>query len=85
MHYRHVNLSLILQPIFLTRIILAIQRSDLLDKITDWQEVIAFRNIVIHPYDKLNDGIVFDAAINDAPCLQNELENILRDLDNKKS
>lgn len=56
---------------------------DLLDKITDWQEVIAFRNIVIHAYDKLNDGIVFDAAINDIPTLHDELENILKDLDNK--
>jgi uncharacterized protein with HEPN domain len=56
---------------------------DLLDRVTDWQEVIAFRNIVIHAYDKLNDGIVFDAAINDIPPLQIELENILKDLDNK--
>lgn len=53
---------------------------DLLDKITDWQEVISFRNIVIHAYDKLNDGIVFDAAINDVPCLHDELESILEEL-----
>ncbi len=52
----------------------------LLDKITDWQDVISFRNIVAHAYDKLNDGIVFDTAANDIPGLCIELENLLESI-----
>ncbi|GAB4283589.1 MAG: hypothetical protein Kow0029_29830 [Candidatus Rifleibacteriota bacterium] len=53
---------------------------DLLESLSDWQDIIAFRNIVIHAYDKLNDGIVFDTAINDIPGLKNGLEAVLASL-----
>jgi uncharacterized protein with HEPN domain len=50
---------------------------DLLDNIHDWKEVISFRNIIIHGYDNLNDGIVFDTAKNDVPRLFKELSDLL--------
>ncbi len=50
---------------------------EMLNKITDWQDVIAFRNIVAHAYDKLNDGIVFDTSVNDIPDLCRDLEELL--------
>jgi len=53
---------------------------ELLVSISDWQEVISFRNIIIHAYDKLNDGIVFDTAKNDVPRLFKELSSILEEL-----
>ncbi len=53
---------------------------DLLEKLPDWQEIIAFRNIVAHAYDKIDSGIVFDAALNDIPSLCKALEAILASL-----
>ena len=53
---------------------------ELLVGISDWQEVISFRNIIIHAYDKLNDGIVFDTAKNDVPRLLEELSGLLETL-----
>jgi uncharacterized protein with HEPN domain len=56
---------------------------ELLNDVTDWQDIILFRNIVIHAYDRLNDGIVFDSAINDVPRLAEELKAILNILTEK--
>jgi len=53
---------------------------ELLVCISDWQEVVSFRNIIIHAYDKLNDGIVFDTAKNDVPRLIEELSGLLETL-----
>lgn len=58
---------------------------DLLNHVTDWQDIILFRNIVIHAYDRLNDGIVFDSAINDVPKLAEELRTAMNSFSGPKS
>ncbi len=48
-------------------------------RIDDYQRIIAFRNILIHGYDVVDDQIVWDAVQNKLPALQGEVEMLLRE------
>ncbi len=47
--------------------------------IDDYQRIIAFRNILIHGYDVVDDQIVWDAVQNKLPVLGGEVETLLRE------
>jgi len=47
-----------------------------IEKITDHQRIIGFRNILAHGYDVVSDEIVWDIVRNRLPVLRQELEQI---------
>lgn len=49
-----------------------------IEKITDYQRIIGFRNILAYGYDVISDEIVWDIVRNRLPVLQQELERIGR-------
>jgi len=51
--------------------------SDLLEKISEHQRIIGFRNILIHGYDIVDEAIVWKAVTNHLPILLGEIKNIL--------
>ena len=42
-----------------------------------WSDLISMRNVMIHEYDDIDIGIVWETVINDLPLLVDSLENIL--------
>lgn len=42
-----------------------------------WSDLISMRNVMIHEYDDIDIGIVWETVRNDLPPLVNSLENIL--------
>lgn len=48
-------------------------------RISDYQRVIEFRNILAHGYDIISDGIVWDIVQNKLPTLRQEINEIKRD------
>lgn len=42
-----------------------------------WSDLISMRNLMIHEYDDIDFGIVWETVKNDLPLLVNSLENIL--------
>ncbi|MFH1613664.1 MAG: HepT-like ribonuclease domain-containing protein [Planctomycetota bacterium] len=51
--------------------------NDLLEKISEHQRIIGFRNILIHGYDIVDEAIVWQAATNHLPILIGEIKEIL--------
>ncbi|MCY3989764.1 MAG: DUF86 domain-containing protein [Caldilineaceae bacterium] len=45
----------------------------------DYQRVIAFRNILIHGYSDVDDGLVWDVVETNLPLLRHEVERLLND------
>ena len=50
---------------------------DTANKITDYGQIIAFRNILIHGYDVIEDAVVWDVIQQNLPILHNEVVAIL--------
>ncbi len=42
-----------------------------------WSDLISMRNVMIHEYDDIDIGIVWETVKNDLPLLVNSIENIL--------
>jgi len=51
--------------------------SELLEKISEHQRIIGFRNILIHGYDIVDEVIVWQAVTNHLPILIREVKEIL--------
>jgi uncharacterized protein with HEPN domain len=51
--------------------------SDLARKISDWRDIIAFRNILIHNYASLDHDIVWRVQSDQLPRLRAEVEALL--------
>ena len=51
--------------------------NELLEKISEHQRIIGFRNILIHGYDIVDEAIVWQAATNHLPILIGEVKEIL--------
>lgn len=51
--------------------------SDLLEKISEHNRIIGFRNILIHGYDIVDEAIVWNAVTNHLPILLGEIKDIL--------
>jgi len=48
-------------------------------QITNYERIIAFRNILIHGYAVVDDHVVWDIVQRDLPVLYREVEGLLRD------
>lgn len=48
------------------------------NKITDYSQIISFRNILIHAYDVIEDAVVWDVAQEKLPILHNEVVGLLK-------
>ncbi len=46
-------------------------------RITDWRDIIDFRNLLVHGYAAINDRLVWETANDDLPVLRREIEAIL--------
>jgi uncharacterized protein with HEPN domain len=51
---------------------------DLIARITDYQRIIAFRNILIHGYDMVDDRVVWDVVTNQLPNLDGEVKSLIK-------
>jgi len=51
--------------------------NELLEKISEHQRIIGFRNILIHGYDIVDEAIVWQAVTNHLPILIGEVKEIL--------
>jgi len=47
-------------------------------KISNFQRIISFRNILIHGYDIVENAVVWDVIQKDLPKLHNQVKNLLR-------
>ncbi len=50
---------------------------ELLDPITDHQQIIGFRNVIAHGYDVLDEEIVWDAVQKHMPVLKTDVKSML--------
>ncbi|MCB0208405.1 MAG: DUF86 domain-containing protein [Anaerolineae bacterium] len=48
-------------------------------RISDYQRIIGFRNVLPHGYDVVSDEIVWDNVQNNLPKLRQEIDNLKRD------
>ena len=48
-------------------------------RVTEYQRIISFRNILIHQYDTVNDRIVWDALGTRLPVLVLEIETLIKE------
>lgn len=46
-------------------------------RISEFQRIIAFRNVLIHGYAEIDDGLVWDIVIHDLPKLAHEIEELI--------
>jgi uncharacterized protein with HEPN domain len=51
---------------------------DLMANITDYRRIVAFRNILIHGYDMVDDRVVWDVVTNHLPKLDREIKSLLK-------
>ena len=51
------------------------------ERITDYQDITAFRNVIIHQYPDLNDDEVWDTITDYLPTLSSEVDAILSETD----
>jgi len=47
-------------------------------QIKDYRRIIAFRNILVHGYDAVDDAVVWDIVQRDLPALQRQVEGLLQ-------
>jgi uncharacterized protein with HEPN domain len=48
-------------------------------RITHYQKIVGFRNIVVHGYDIVENEIVWGIVVSHLPTLQKELETLLKE------
>nr|VFK63511.1 MAG: Uncharacterized conserved protein, contains HEPN domain [Candidatus Kentron sp. UNK]VFK70848.1 MAG: Uncharacterized conserved protein, contains HEPN domain [Candidatus Kentron sp. UNK] len=48
-----------------------------LEPITDWQQIIQFRNVIAHGYDIVEDRLVLESIREDLPTLLSELRTLI--------
>jgi uncharacterized protein with HEPN domain len=49
------------------------------DRLTDQVQIIAFRNVLIHEYDVIDDAEVWETIQESLPQLKREVEGLLRE------
>jgi uncharacterized protein with HEPN domain len=57
---------------------LSIRDEEIFEKITHAPQIIGFRNRLIHGYDAVDHGIVWDVVKNKLPLLKQEVDALLR-------
>ena len=56
---------------------LELEDASLAQRISDWRRIIAFRNILVHGYDSLDDDVVWAAVTAKVPVLLSEAQQLL--------
>ena len=51
---------------------------DLSSKITDYQDIINFRHILVHGYDRIEDDVTWGVIQANLPVLKKEIEDLLK-------
>jgi uncharacterized protein with HEPN domain len=54
------------------------EHSETLNKITDQEKIIGFRNVLVHGYEIIDDATVWSAIRDSIPTLQREVEDLLK-------
>lgn len=49
------------------------------EQFSERRRIIAFRNILVHAYDKVDDHVVWDVVQEHVPVLQSQVESFLKD------
>ena len=57
---------------------LARSEPDLIARISDYRQIIDFRNFLIHGYAEVNDRLVWEAVEAGLPVLRREIEELQR-------
>lgn len=47
-------------------------------RIRDRRRIVAFRNILIHGYEAIDNGVVWDVVRNELPTLIEDLDTLIR-------
>lgn len=50
--------------------------ADLAAQISNYDKIIAFRNLLIHGYDIISDSVVWNTIENDLPLLRSDIERL---------
>jgi uncharacterized protein with HEPN domain len=53
------------------------EHPEILDKITDHEKIIGFRNVLVHGYDIIDEATVWSAIKDSVPTLRHEVEDLL--------
>jgi len=53
------------------------EHPEMLEKITDYEKIIGFRNVLVHGYDIIDDKTVWSAIKDSVPTLRDEVEDLL--------
>ncbi len=62
---------------------LAVRHPDVTKQISEHRKIIAFRNILIHGYAKVDNKIVWDVVYNKLPILRREVQALLNKYQDK--
>jgi uncharacterized protein with HEPN domain len=52
---------------------------ELASRITDYQKIVSFRNVLIHGYADVDDELVWDIVETRLPVLREEVERLITD------
>lgn len=53
---------------------------DIVSRISQYRRIIAFRNVLIHGYNAIDDTVVWDIIIKDLPTLREEVLSLLSEV-----
>jgi uncharacterized protein with HEPN domain len=51
------------------------------DQLSEHERIVGFRNVLVHGYDLVDDGIVWDTIRTNLPLLLSEVEGLLEERD----
>ena len=54
------------------------EHPETLNRITNQEKIIGFRNVLVHGYDIIDDATVWSAIKDSIPTLQHEVEDLLK-------
>ena len=58
---------------------------DTADRLSEHEKIVGFRNVLVHGYDLVDDGIVWNTIRTNLPLLLAEVEGLQRELEERDS
>jgi uncharacterized protein with HEPN domain len=55
------------------------------DRLSEYERIVGFRNVLVHGYDLVDDGIVWNTIRTNLPLLLAEVEGLQRELEERDS
>ena len=55
------------------------------DRLSEHERIVGFRNVLVHGYDLVDDGIVWNTIRTNLPLLLSEVEGLLKELEERNS